>query len=40
MCEVMNAKCVEAHCQDATKIDFNIWKPNSFDRILVDVPCS
>ncbi|RNA44778.1 methyltransferase NSUN6, partial [Brachionus plicatilis] len=40
LCKNFGATSVECHVQDATKIDFNIYQTETFDRILVDSPCS
>ena len=40
LCEKLKASCVECKCQDATKIDFDVYRKGTFDRILVDAPCS
>ncbi len=40
LCEKLKATCIECKCQDATKIDFAVYKKETFDRILVDAPCS
>lgn len=41
LCQTMNAdECIECYAQDSTKIDLNTFKPGSFDRVLIDAPCS
>ncbi|CAF0913817.1 unnamed protein product [Brachionus calyciflorus] len=40
LCKKLNTKCVECFVTDATKIDYSVYMAESFDRILVDAPCS
>lgn len=40
LCERHGASCIQCFTQDSTKIDFDVYKPELFDKILVDAPCS